>query len=102
MYVNVCVNERKAVCASIREREEKWKILYEVIGKRKEKVISHIAHLPVCLKGLSARMMNKFDKCTHTTVFSSFSGTQKHIACALLSIMEYLRQGWFAAALLWP
>lgn len=38
MCVSVCVYEREAMCASVREREEeKWKILYEVIGKRKKK-----------------------------------------------------------------
>lgn len=45
------VNEREAACARVEgEEKRKWKILYEVIGKRKEKVIPHVAHLPVCLK----------------------------------------------------
>lgn len=51
MYVKVWVNEREAACARVEgEEKRKWKILYEVIGKRKEKVIPHVAHLPVCLK----------------------------------------------------
>lgn len=100
-YVSGC--ESNWVCVWIWKRGN----VYECKGKRremediiwsywkaKEKVISHAAHLPVCLKGLSARMINKLDKRTHTvqqhSLFFYTHTCALHASCGLCGTILFL------------
>lgn len=63
----------KAVCARVEgDKGRKWKILYEVIGKRKRKSNSTRSPSASLSEGLSAHMINKFDKNTHMHAHKHF------------------------------
>lgn len=76
VYVNVCawLKEGQSVCVCIREGE--MEDIIRSYWKMKEKVISHVAHLPICLKGLSAHMINTFYKHIYKNIFPRLSDTQ--------------------------
>lgn len=75
------------MCVKEREEEKLGDIIWSY-WKIKEKVILHAVHLPVCLKGLSARMINQLDKWTHTTMLCSFFfSNTRGAACAILWLL---------------
>lgn len=91
----VCVYE--FVCV----REGEMEDIIRSYWKMKEKVISHVAHLPVCLKGLSAHMINKFYKHIYKKIFLHLS--DKHNAyplclTAIVFMANIGRRDWLTGA----